>query len=254
VNLPQNFSYAELARGMDAALVTVLSEHLGWVAEHPDEFPHSRYISQSQKAWIMAREGFSELERKFSEKFYEWHSKWQQRLEAEGMAQVVAKGAAEIKKNKNSKDRKKMAKDLYLNTVHLMVGDAQKHVVTLNSHIDFLQESIRKIWHKDCPNDSYSKILPSIENSLQSYEEAFFSDMRNSFFEAQKDSVPSIAREEFLETIMANDDCNSILNFYFSKIFRHVSKISSCLCKFYFKKWALYASGFSSRQNLLPLG
>jgi len=254
VNLSKNFSYAELARGMDAALVTVLSEHLGWVAEHPDEFPHSRYISQSRTAWLMAHEEFSELGQKFTERLYEWHFKWQQRFEAESTAQAVAKGSEDIRKNKNSKDREKLAKDLYLNTVHLMVGDAQKHIVTLSGRADFLQESIRKIWHKNCPNDSYSKILPSIENSLQNYEEIYFGDIRKLFFEDQKNSIPSIARREFLETIMANDNCNLILSFYFSKVFRHISKISSCLCEFYSKKWALYARGFSSRQNLLPLG
>jgi len=117
-----------------------------------------------------------------------------------------------------------------------------------------LQETIRKTWHKNCLSDSYSKILPSLESSFQSHEETFFENVRIAFFEDQKDSAPSIARKEFLETIMENDDCNFILNFYFSKVFRHVSKISSNLCRFYSKKWALYARGFRSRQNLLPLG
>jgi len=246
VNSSHNFSYSELARGMDAAFVTVLSEHMEWVAQHPEKFPHSEHISQSQAAWLMAHEGFLELEQKFTERLYEWHSKWQQRFDLEGTAKTVAKGAENIKKSKNSKERERLARELYLNTVHLMVGDAQKHIVTLNGRVDLLQEGIRKIWHKNCPTDSFSKILPSIEGSFQNHEETYFSDIRN--------SMPDIARREFLETITANDDCNSILNFYFLKIFHYVSKISFCLCRFYSKKWALYARGFSSRQNLLPLG
>jgi predicted patatin/cPLA2 family phospholipase len=254
VNLSQNFSYAELAHSMDAAFVTVLSEHLECIAMHPERFPHSESISHSQAAWLMAHEGFLELEQKFMERLYEWHSKWQQRFELEGTVKVVAKGAEELKKIKNSKDRERLAKNLYLNNVHLMIGDAQKHIVTLNSRIDFLQENIRKTWHKNCLSDSYSKILPSIEGSLQNHEEKYFRDVINSFFETeQKDSAPSIARRKFLETIMANDDCNLILNLYFSKIFHYVAKISFCICKFYSKKWALYARGFNSRQNLLPL-
>ncbi len=239
---------------MDAASVIVLSEYLSWVAKHPDSFPHSESISQSQTAWLRACDGFSELEQKFSERLYEWHAKWQQRFEIEGTAQILAKGAEEIKKIKNSKEREKRAKELYLNTVHLMVGDAQKYIVTINGRAEFLQESIRKTWHKNCPGDSYSKILPSIESSLQSYEKTFFEDIKKAFFEDQKDSAPGIARREFLETIMENDNCNSVLNFYFSKIFHHVSKISFNICRFYSKKWALYARGFRSRQNLLPLG
>jgi len=246
VNSSHNFSYAELARGMDAAFVTVLSEHLEWVAQHPEKFPHSEHISQSQAAWLMALEGFAELEQKFSERLYEWHSKWQQRFELENTAKAVASGAENIKKNKNAKEREKLARELYLNTVHLMIGDAQKHIVTLNGRVDFLQENIRKVWHKSCPADSYSKILPGIEGSFQSYEDKYFDDIKN--------SLPDFAKREFLETIMANDDCNSIFNLYYSKIFHHVAKISSCLCKFYSKKWALYARGFSSRQHLLPLG
>jgi hypothetical protein len=249
----QSKNFAELARGMDPALVIVLSEHLGWAAEHPNNIPYSENISQSQAAWLMACDGFLELEQKFAERLSEWYAKWQQRFETEGTAQIIANGAPAIKKAK-AKERERLAKDLYLNTVYLMIGDAQKHVVTINGRAEFLQESVRKTWHKNCPNDSYSKILPSIEGSFQSFEETFFENERISFFEDQKDSAPGIARQEFLETIMAVDNCDLILNFYFSRIFRYVSKISSNLCRFYSKKWALYARGFRSRQNLLPLG
>jgi hypothetical protein len=254
VNLSQNHSYAELARNMDPALVIVLSEHLGWVAKHPEAFPHSENISQSRTSWLSALNGFAEMEQKFAAKLDEWREKWQQRFEIEGLTQIVATGAEEIKKNKNAKERERLAKALYLNTVHLMIGDVQKYLVTVNSRAELLQENIRKIWHKNCPSDSYSKILPSIESSFQNYEESFFSNIRYSFFEDQKDSVPSIAKQEFLEAIMANDNCNLILNFYFSNIFRQVSKISANIFKFYSKKWALYARGFGCRQNLLPLG
>ncbi|MCL2208046.1 MAG: hypothetical protein FWB90_08150 [Fibromonadales bacterium] len=247
--------YAELARGMDPALVIVLSEHLGWVAEHPEGLPHSENISQSHTAWLIACEGFAEIEQKFEERLYEWHAKWKQRFEIEGSSKLVAAGAQPIKKIKNAKERERRAKDLYLSTVHLMVGDAQNHVVSINSRAEYLQkDTIRKTWHKNCPGDSYSKILPSLESSLANYENSFFENIRSSFFEDQKDSTPSIARQEFLAAIMETENCNLILNFYFSKIFRHVSKISSNLCKFYSKKWALYARGFRSRQNLLPLG
>jgi len=231
---------------MDPALVIVLSEHLGWTAKHPESFPHSENISQSHTAWLSALYGFAELEQKFAAKLEEWREKWQQRFEIEGVAQIVAAEAEEIKKIKNAKDREQQARLLYLKTVHLMIGDAQKYLVTINSRAELLQENVRKIWHKNCPSDSYSKILPSLESSFQNYEEKFF--------EAQKDSVPDNARQEFLETIMANDNCNLILNFYFSNIFRQVSKISAGICRFYSKKWALYARGFGCRQNLLPLG
>jgi len=239
---------------MDPALVIILSEHLGWVIKHPENLPHSENISQSRTAWLSALNGFAELEQKFAAKLDEWQEKWRQRFEIEGVSQMVATGADEIKKIKIAKERERLAKILYLNTVHLMIGDAQKYLVTINSRAELFQENIRKIWHKNCPSDSYSKILPSLEGSFQNYEETFFSDIRNSFFEDQRDSVPSIAKQEFLEAIMANDDCNLILNFYFSKIFRQVSKISANIFKFYSKKWALYARGFGCRQNLLPLG
>ena len=252
--LLKNSPYAELARSMNPALVIVLSEHLGWVAKHPESFPHSENISQSQAAWLTACDGFSELEQRFTERLYEWSAKWRQRFEIEGTAQILSRGAEEIRKIKNSKEREKRAKELYLSTVYLMIGDAQKYIVTINSRAEFLQENIRETWHKNCPSDSYSKILPSVENSLQNHEKAFFEETKKAFFEDQKDSAPGIARREFLETIMENDNCDLILNFYFSKIFRHVSKISSGLCRFYSKKWALYARGFRSRQNLLPLG
>jgi len=247
-------AYAELSQGMNPALVTVLSEHLSWVAEHPESFPHSENISQSQAAWLMAQEAFAELEQTFAQRIYEWHAKWQQRFEQEGTAQTVAVEAEAIRKIKNAKERERRARDLYLNTMHLMVGNAQKDIIFVNSRADSLQKAIRKIWHKNCPNDSYSKILPSLESTFEDYEEAFFKNTIQSFFEDQKDSGPSIARRDFLETIMGNISCNSILNFYFSKVFRRVSKISSGLCRFYAKKWTLYARGFSSRQNLLPLG
>jgi len=231
---------------MDPALVIVLSEHLGWVTGHTENLPHSENISQSRQAWLSALEGFAELEQKSTEKLGEWREKWQQRFEIEGLTQMVANGANEIKKIKNAKDRERQAKILYLNTVHLMIGDAQKQIVNINSDAWRLQEHVRKIWHKNCPADSYSKILPSIENSFQNYEETFFEDKRN--------SLPDTAKQEFLETIMANDNCNLILNFYFSSIFRQVSKISADISRFYSKKWALYARGFGCRQNLLPLG
>lgn len=246
-------SYTELACNMDPALVVVLSEHLSQIAKNPENLPHSDNISQSNAAWLMAQNDFSELEQKFIALLHEWHEKWQQRFEIEGTASIVASGAEEIKKIKNSKEREKRAKDLYSNTVHLMIDDVEKYIVSLGNRIDFLQESIRNSWHKSCSDDSWSKILPTIENSFQNYEETFFYNIRELFFKGQKDSVP-IARQEFLRSIMANDNCDLILNFYFSKILRRVSKISSELCRFYSKKWALYARGFSCRQNLLPLG
>lgn len=239
---------------MDPALVIVLSEHLNYAMEHSESFPHSEHISQSQSAWLMARNGFLELEQKFAERLDELYIKWQQRFEIEGTAQIVAEGADAIKKIKNAKERERQAKNLYLNTVHLMLGDVQKHLITLNGRAEYLQENIRKIWHKNCLSDSWSKILPSIENSFQNHEDAFFSNIRRSFFEDQKDSMPGTARHEFLEAIMAYDNCSLILNFYFSKIYRYAFDISCNLCKFYSKKWALYAGGFRSRQNTLPLG
>lgn len=239
---------------MDPASVIVLSEHLGLAAAHPEKFPHSENISQSRAAWLSAIGGFAEMERKFAAKLGEWREKWQQRFEIEGLAQIVAAGAQEIKKIKNAKERERQAKVLYLNTVHLMIGDAQKHLITVNSRAELLQENIRKIWHKNSPDDSYSKILPSIESAFQNSEEAYFGSIRNAFFEDQKDSMPGIARQEFLEAIMASENCDLVLNFYFSKILRQVSKISANMLKFYSKKWALYARGFGCRQNLLPLG
>jgi hypothetical protein len=246
-------NYTELARSMDPALVVVLSEHLSQVAKHPESFPHSENISHSEAAWLMAQNGFLELEHKFEALLSEWQAKWEQRFEIEGTASAVASGAKEIKKIKNSKEREKRAKDLYSKTVHLMIDDVEKYIVSLGNRVDFLQENIRNAWHKNCSGDSWSKILPAIENSFQSYEESFFYNARELFFEGRKDSVP-IAKQEFLKSIMANDNCDLILNFYFSKILRRVSKISSELCRFYSKKWALYARGFSCRQNLLPLG
>jgi len=231
---------------MDPALVIVLSEHLGWVTGHTENLPHSENISQSRQAWLSALDGFAELEQKSAEKLSEWRDKWQQRFELEGLTQMVTTGANEIKKIKNAKDRERQAKNLYLNTVHLMIGDAQKQIFNINSDAWRLQEHVRKIWHKYCPADSYSKILPSIENSFQEYEEKFFENKRN--------SLPDIAKQEFLDTIMANDNCNLVLNFYFSSVFRQVSKISAGITRFYSKKWALYARGFGCRQNLLPLG
>ena len=228
---------------MDPALVIVLSEHLGWVAENPESIPHSEYISQSRSAWFAALSGFAELEESFAKKIDEWRDKWQQRFEIEGTAKIISSGAEAIKQIKNAKEKEKKIKDLYLDTVHLMIGDAQKYMVTIISRAELLQENIRKSWHKNCGSDSYSKILPSIENSLQSWEESFFADAL----------TPEFARQEFAETIKLTDDCDAILNMYFSKIFRHASKFSCDLCKFYSKKWALYSRGFRSRQNLLPL-
>jgi len=246
-------SFEELARNMDPALVVILSEHLSQVSKHPESLPHSDNISKSEAAWLMAHSDFAELEQRFATLIYEWHAKWQHRFEIEGTAQIVADGAKEIKKIKNSKERERQARNLYSNTVHLMIDDIEKYIVSLNNRIDFLQENIRNSWHKSCSGDSWSKILPTIENSFQNYEETFFYNTRELFFNGQKDSPP-LARQEFLKSIMANDNCNSILNFYFSKILRRVSKISSEQCRFYSKKWALYARGFSCRQNLLPLG
>nr|AGS53915.1 hypothetical protein [uncultured bacterium contig00078] len=238
---------------MDPALVVVLSEHLSQIAKEPENLPHSENISQSEAAWLMAQNDFLDLEQKFNALLYEWQAKWQQRFEIEGTASVVAEGAREIRKIKHSKEREKQARDLYSKTVHLMIDDVEKYIVSLNNRIDFLQENVRNAWYKSCSGNSWSKILPAIENSFQSYEDAFFYSKREQFFESQKDSAP-IARQEFLRSIMANDNCDLILNFYFSKILRRVSKISSELCRFYSKKWTLYARGFSCRQNLLPLG
>ncbi|MDR2579747.1 MAG: hypothetical protein LBC85_01980 [Fibromonadaceae bacterium] len=243
--MSKNFS-SELAKCMDPALVIVLSEHLSWVAEHPEDFPRSEHISQSEAAWHIASNGFLELENEFANRLTEWREKWQQRFETENVAQIVASGAETIKQITNAKERERQSKNLYLGTVHLMIGDAQKHIVTLNSRAELLQEKVRKTWHKNCPNDSYSKILPSMENAFQNHEETFFSDV--------KESVPRYAMQEFAATINTKKESGLILNFYLSKVYRYVSKTSINLCKFYSKKWALYARGFSSRQNILPLG
>jgi len=238
----QNY-YSELAKCMDPALVIVLSEHLGLVAERPDDSSHSEHISQSGEAWLLACEGFSELEKSFACKLEEWRVKWEERFKTENTAQMLAEGVEELKKINNARERERRTKDLYHSTMHGMVGDAQKHVVTLNARAELLQEKIRKLWHRNCSSDSYSKILPSLEKAFQNYEETFFSGVR--------ESMPQYSYQKFVNATTAN--C-AILNFYFSTIFGYVAKMSSNLCKFYSKKWTLYARGFSSRQNNLPLG
>jgi len=241
----QNFSYAELAKCMDPASVIVLSEHLGLIAQASETFPHSEYVSQSKAAWLMANEGYLELECEFAGRLKEWRDKWQQRFDMENTAQAVASGAEAISKIANAKEKETQSKNLYHSTAHLMVGDAQKHVVTLNSRAELLQEKLRKMWHKNCLADSFSKILPSMENAFQNHEETFFANIR--------EAMPQYAIQEFYAAISL-ENRNAILNFYLSKMYSYVSKMSSALCKFYSKKWALYAGGFRNRQNNLPLG
>ena len=240
----QNF--AELAKCMDPASVIVLSEHLSLIAQAAESFPHSEYVSQSKAVWLMANEGYLELECEFANRLREWRDKWQQRFDMENTAQAVASGAEAVNKIANAKDKERQSKNLYHSTVHLMAGDAQKHVVTLNSRAELLQEKLRKMWHKNCFADSFSKILPSMENAFQNHEETFFTNIR--------ESMPQYAIQEFSAAISSKENCDAILNFYLSKMHRYVSNISSALCKFYSKKWALYAGGFRNRQNNLPLG
>jgi hypothetical protein len=240
------FSWTELARNMDPILASALSEHLIWTAEHPESFPHSENISQSQAAWFMAQNEILALEQKFTKRLYEWYAKWQQRFKIEGTAQIVAEGAKEIRAAKNHKERERLTKILYTNAIHDLVSDVEKYIVTMNGNMNSLQKDIREIWHKNCFNNSWFKILPSMESALQNYEESYFDNIRK--------SLPDIARQNLLSIIMANANYNLILNFYFSKMYLYASKISRGFCKFYSKKWALYARGFSSRQNLLPLG
>lgn len=247
--------YTELARNLDLAFVVVLSEHLNYAEEHPETLPHSENISQSSNAWLTARNGFLEIEQKFKESLNEWYAKWELRFKTEETAKIIAEQAENIASTKNLKERERLSKMLYLSTVHLMLGDAQKCVVTLNGRVDFLQETIRKIWHKNCSNDSYSKILPSIESSLQDYEKKLFSKARD-YFEASasKDSIQSKAQRDFLEAIMLSKNNNFILNYYFSNVYKYVYKISVNLCKFHSKKWDLYTRGFRNNQHTLPLG
>ncbi|GHV13715.1 hypothetical protein AGMMS49938_08670 [Fibrobacterales bacterium] len=241
-----NFS-AELAQNMEPALVVALSEHLNWISEHTDDFPHSGEISQSVAAFQMADGGFGDLEKEFTERLAEWRQKWRQRFETEKTDRVLEGRSGDICKIANAKEKERQSDSLYFDTVHLMVGDAQKLLVTLFSRAELLQEKIRRTWHKNCSNNAYSKILPAIEASLQSCENKFFSNLRG-------DGFSKNAKKMFL-SVIADQVSQSVNRRSFSNSFyNYVYKQSLQLCRFYSEKWALFARGFGIRQNQIPLG
>ncbi len=267
---------AELAQNMEPAWAIALSAHLEAALEDPEAtMSGSETISHSPEGWRIAQGDFPALAEEFRGRFEEFRSKWLQRFSTEEITKLLLQGRWVIAdsaggftfalKGRSDKEREKEARNLYFETAHLLVGDAQKLMVMMLSRALHLQDRLASQWHKESAFDAVSKVLPSLEASLREYEDRCFFEIR--------ETLPTFAYNRFVLAFRTSRGANlgklptaqaaarqvgaawnplgayeNAFLAYLDDFCDYTRGLTLLIGEWYHNKWSLYLRGFSRGQ------
>ncbi len=267
-NLPNRTRLeAVMSQSMTANWSIALFEHLEAALQKSDsEIGSSEMISYSVSAWKLAETEFPKLLSDSREKLEEFRKKWAQRFTTEELHRMLLQGnwitESEEGFSLALKNNKAEIQNLYLATVHLMVGDAEKLFVMMTSRLLHLQDRLSRYWYEESALDPVSKILPCLEASLRKREETLIADLRETiatlakerFFAAfskskQKKYSTSFACVRHIGRIWnANGAYENSFLAYLDDFCDYFSGLSLLIEEWYRNKWSLFLRGFSRGQ------
>lgn len=269
---------AELAQNMEPAWSIALSAHLEAVLDNPEAvMAGSESISSSVAGWRTAESEFPALADEFRARFEDFRSKWLQRFSTDEISKVLLQGQwvkqdpasghwSFALKGRTEKEREKESRNLYYETAHLLVGDAQKLLVMMQSRSLHLQDRLASVWHKESAIDPVSKVLPSLEASLREFEDKCFFEIRETLTSlaftrfsaafrssrvshiAKAPSLQSISRQVGGATWNPLGAYENAFLAYLDDFCDYTRGLAMLVSDWYHNKWSLYLRGFSRGQ------
>ena len=177
----------QLSSRMNSSFSILLKEHLE-MCDTSSLNEKGEYISESLPCLDFAREQFLTLEQEIVEKFDQFRNKWKQRFTYDLFYPVIEE-AGWVEKNElgyallvDGKSKKKQVMDFFYQTLHIMVGDAEKLMVTTLSRSSHIQNRIVQKWYDDTIQSPITKLLPTLEAALRNVESKIFSEIRGQFY------------------------------------------------------------------------
>lgn len=259
---------ATMSQSMSVNWAIALFEHLDAVVKEPESaMGGPEMISFSSSAWKLADMEFPKLIEECRAKFEEFRHKWAQRYTTDEIHRMLLQGnwleESDAGWTLACKGSKTEVNNLYLATIHLMIGDAEKLFVMVTSQVLHLQERLCKYWYEESAHDAVSKILPCMEASFRKREEAIVAELRATMAILAKEhfaeAFPARAKVKHYSTsygcvraIGRSWDMNFAYENAFLAFLDDFCDYASGLCllieEWYRDKWALYLRGFSRGQ------
>lgn len=185
----------------DPNYTILLKENLDQVQQdssHPIET-----VSESPRENKQVTQEFNNLSRELRQQFSEFRTKWAQRYTVDAFVPRLEMGNWLVKEKQgfkiNVNNKAKDLKDFYLHDIHLMVGDAEKLLVTTCSRCLRIQNQISQSWYQAMKEQGggemrpISKLLPSLELGLREMEEKEIRRIR--------DAIKLLAEKRFREGV-----------------------------------------------------
>jgi len=174
---------SQLSQGLSASWTVALHEHLEAAqSPHTGFLGEGETVSHSPTAWKQCQVEFPALAEEFKVKFAEFREKWVQRFALDVLQQSLTQGRWIQQDDEgwyfSMKGSSQEMKDLYYETVHLMVGDAEKLLVMISSRSLHIQDKLTATWHRESAHSPASKVLPSLEAGLREFEGTTFRALR----------------------------------------------------------------------------
>ncbi|NLB62958.1 MAG: hypothetical protein GX801_02470 [Fibrobacter sp.] len=258
----------KFATGMSSAWTVILQEHINASLEQEQSYGSGEYVSRSEGAWELAQDLFPALQKEFSQKSCEFRDKWHQRYTLKTLTPQLQQGNWLQKADSgwffNLGTSEQQIKDFYFETLHLMVGDAEKLLVMHFSRILHIQERLVAEWHQESVNSPLSKVLPSFEAGMRESEIGIFKTFRDGIstiaFRYFSNAFKSESRKKtsFASADAATRQIGSIWNptgvwetgflAFLHDFCDYLEGLISHSDEWYYNKWTLFLRGFSAGQ------
>ncbi|MGL1937169.1 MAG: hypothetical protein OCD01_19230 [Fibrobacterales bacterium] len=263
--LPQQKVVQQLSHSMNNSYSIILREH---IEQSQKNFTlESEYISESEECLKYCQKEFNALNKEIEDKFADFRSKWAQRLTADVMIPVLREGGWIEKSDEGYRlkvgHRSKEIKDFFLQTLHLMVGDSEKNLVTTYSRATHIQKNGSNLWHQSSISTPVTKILPTLEAGLRNIDQNVITNIRSSLYTlAQKKFITGIQKQPKRYYATEAALFNAIGNRAWNPLglwdngFRAFTEdyvdfclgISLEISHWYKAKWEIFSRGFSQGQ------
>ncbi len=261
--------FGHLAQGLSSPWTVALHEHLE-AAQVPGEgfLGEGETVSHSPEAWRQCQAEFPALAEEFKIKLGEFREKWVQRFALDVLQSSLMQGRWLQQDEEgwffNMRGSTQEVKDFYYETVHLMVGDAEKLVVMMTSRALHIQDRMTTVWHRESVQSPASKALPSLEAGLRDLEANAFRGLRENcsalayrrYSQAFKPARGKLPHSPSPASVVRNIGRvwnpvgvweTGFLGFL-QDYCDFIQGVVQLINEWYFSKWSLYLRGYSAGQ------
>lgn len=174
---------AQLSQGLQSSWTVALHEHLTQSMIPGEGFAgEAELVSYGSQAWELAQVEFPALNLEFKGKLQEFREKWTQRFASEAMVDLLKQGRWVQQDEQgyffSMKASAQEVKDLYYESLHLLVGDAEKLMVMVTSRSTHIQDKLSSLWLKESLHSPASKLLPCFEAGIRDMESQYLRTLR----------------------------------------------------------------------------